>query len=139
MSKPIAPEEKQPNGEGYETTDAEVRPVLLFLAALGVLIVVAMAVMTGLYSALESHFGRSETVLSPLVDVEQVPEGPKLQADPAAELATVRTWEKEKLNRYEWIDEDTGTFRIPIERAIQIISEAGLPAREESEGAQPAE
>lgn len=130
MSNEMAPETKKPVGEGYETTDAEVKPVLLFLAALGVLIIVAMAVMAGLYSVLESHFGRSETAVSPLVDVEQIPEEPRLQANPAEELSAIKAWEEEELNRYEWVDKDTGTFRIPIERAMKLIAETGLPARE---------
>jgi hypothetical protein len=38
------------------------------------------------------------------------------------------------LNRYEWIDREKGLARIPIERAMDILAEGGLPSRPEPAG-----
>ncbi len=130
MSEELDSESIGQENEGYEKSDVEIKVVVLFLAGLAVLLLVVMLLMTGLYDVLEFKFERTGTEVSPLVDIVQIPPGPRLQANPAEELVLVQGWEEERLNSYQWVDEDTGTFRIPIDRAIQIISETGLPARE---------
>jgi hypothetical protein len=37
--------------------------------------------------------------------------------------------EQARLNSYGWVDEDAGVAHIPIERAMEMILEEGLPAR----------
>ncbi len=133
MSEELNSERIGQENEGYDKSDAEVKVVVLFLAGLAVLLVVVMFLMTGFYDFLEFKFERTGTEVSPLVDALQIPPGPRLQANPAEELVLVQGWEEERLNSYQWVDEDTGTFRIPIDRAIQIVSETGLPARENDE------
>jgi hypothetical protein len=46
-------------------------------------------------------------------------------------------WEREQeiLKSYGWVDKQNGVVRIPIERAMQMTLERGLPAR----AAKPAE
>ncbi|UCF36050.1 MAG: hypothetical protein JSU96_14675 [Acidobacteriota bacterium] len=123
------PETEHVHHGGHEKTDADVKPIVQFLVGLGALMVFVMFLMTGFYNLLDDYFGRSEQQVSPLVDVQQIPPGPKLQVNPAEELTEVRSWEDERLGTYEWIDEDTGVFRIPIERAKEIVAETGLPHR----------
>jgi hypothetical protein len=55
--------------------------------------------------------------------------GPKLLARPEGDLARVRAAEEEKLHGYGWVDPAAGVGRIPIERALEIVAERGLPAR----------
>jgi hypothetical protein len=33
------------------------------------------------------------------------------------------------LNSYRWVDKEAGIVGVPIERAIKILAERGLPAR----------
>lgn len=110
-------------GVGHETTDADVKPILKFLLGLGLLLVLVMVGMTLFFNALESRFQRAGKDLSPLVDTAQVPPGPRLQPNPADDLQRLRSWEQERLSGYGWVDQDTGVFRIPIERAKQLIVE----------------
>lgn len=131
MKEETSSETLRQGNEGYEKSDAEIKVVIQFLAGLAVLLVVVMLLMTGFYDFLEFKFGRTDAEVSPLVDMKQIPPSPRLQANPAEELVLVRGWEEERLNTYRWIDEEMGTFRIPIERAMQIISEIGLPVSEE--------
>jgi hypothetical protein len=55
--------------------------------------------------------------------------GPKLLARPEGDLARVRAAEEEKLHSYGWVDPAGGIGRIPIDRALEIVAERGLPAR----------
>ena len=34
--------------------------------------------------------------------------------------------DRERLNSYAWIDRETGTVRIPIERAMDLVAERGV-------------
>src|SRR5207244_526994 len=54
---------------------------------------------------------------------------PRVQTNPSAELDDFRTAEERKLNRYGWVDKQRGIVRIPIERAIDLIAQRGLPTR----------
>src|ERR1044071_8426512 len=53
--------------------------------------------------------------------------GPRLEVKPGANLAELRAAEDSDLNSYEWIDRNAGVVRIPIDRAMQLIVERGLP------------
>ncbi len=121
--------EKDRPHPGYEASDADVKPILGFLVGLAVLIVVALGAMALLFNILESRLGRADQEISPLIDTRQIPFGPRLQVEPARELSEVLEWEERMLNSYGWVDEDTGVFRIPIGRAMEILAETGLPAR----------
>jgi hypothetical protein len=125
--------EKDPHS-GYEASDAEVKPILIFLIGLAGLIVVALVGMAVLFNVLDARLGRTDREISPLIDTLQIPPGPLLQVDPAQELKDLLDWEERMLTGYGWVDEDTGVFRIPIERAIEIVAETGLPARALREG-----
>ncbi len=54
---------------------------------------------------------------------------PALQQNPADDLRVMRAAEDATLRSYGWIDRDAGTIRIPIERAIELTAQRGLPAR----------
>ena len=61
------------------------------------------------------------------------PPEPRLQARPAADVTARRAEERETLASYGWVDERKGVVRIPIEEAMRILAERGLPVK-----AQPA-
>ncbi|MEQ9318946.1 MAG: hypothetical protein RIF41_07280 [Polyangiaceae bacterium] len=58
------------------------------------------------------------------------PEGPLLQARPQAGLAILRAEEQLRLHHYAWLDRGEGVVQIPIERAMDLVAERGLPTRE---------
>jgi hypothetical protein len=39
----------------------------------------------------------------------------------------LRSEERAALSEYRWIDRERGVARIPIERAMEIVAESGLP------------
>jgi len=58
-----------------------------------------------------------------------LPPEPRLQAKPRADLRNYCGEQMQKLDTYGWIDQDNGVVRIPIDRAIDVTIERGLPAR----------
>ncbi|MEP6662852.1 MAG: hypothetical protein ABJC04_04210 [Verrucomicrobiota bacterium] len=54
---------------------------------------------------------------------------PNLQIDPAQDLEKLRREDATMLNSYGWVDRSNGIVRIPIERAMDLIAQRGLPTR----------
>lgn len=117
------------NHSGHERSDAEIRPILIFIVSLGVFIIIAMFMMSWLLNFMETSHQAAQSEISPLADQEQIPPEPRLQANPALDLEEMERREEELLNSYQWIDENAGIFRIPIGRAMELIAEGGLPTR----------
>ncbi len=57
----------------------------------------------------------------------RLPPQPWLQDNPEADLAEMRTADREALDSYHWEDESAGLVRVPVERAMEMILEQGLP------------
>lgn len=51
-----------------------------------------------------------------------IPTEPRLQSNPAADLAAERAREQALLSRYVWVDRDAGIARIPVDRAMDILA-----------------
>lgn len=56
-----------------------------------------------------------------------LPGGPLLQRSPEEELREMRLEVHKRLHGYGWADEAAGTVYIPIEKAIDLVVEDGLP------------
>jgi hypothetical protein len=53
---------------------------------------------------------------------------PRLQTDDGAQdIADLHAREDLLLNSYSWVDQSQGKVRIPIERAMDLIAQRGLP------------
>ena len=120
----------QPGAErGYEQTDVRIGPmVLATLVLTGVVVAVCFGAL-GLFRGLERRAGRLDLAEHARVHELVVP-GPQLQADPARELAEHRALEASRTGEYGWVDREAGVVRIPVERAMELLVERGLPARE---------
>jgi hypothetical protein len=56
-----------------------------------------------------------------------VPPEPRLQNSPFDDLKRLQAEEEKALSSYGWVDRKAGIARIPIERALEIASQGGLP------------
>ncbi len=59
----------------------------------------------------------------------KLPPEPRLQAQPKVELKDLRSDEDVILGSYGWVDPNKGIVRIPIEQAIDIVAQKGLPSK----------
>ena len=57
---------------------------------------------------------------------ETFPE-PRLEDNERTELSPFRYMEEEQLNSYGWVDQNAGVVHIPIDRAMELVAQRGLP------------
>ena len=58
-----------------------------------------------------------------------LPPEPRLQVSAPKDLKQYKAAQEEILNSYGWVDEKAGVVRIPIDRAMDILAQKGLPVR----------
>lgn len=115
---------------GYELRDISIGPVVWSGIAIIATVLVFSALMWGMYTML----GKREAGLSepphPMAATRArtQPPAPRLQPRPIDDLLILHAWEDEILGSYGWVDRADGKVRIPIERAMELTAERGLPA-----------
>src|SRR5437867_4560684 len=113
---------------GYELSDLRPGYIALFGIALTAVIVAATVVASLLIHFKAAEFSRQETPLPRLAQEREATPGPRLQVGANKDLRQMRAGEDAVLNSYEWVDKSSGSVRIPIERAMEIVAKKGLPA-----------
>jgi hypothetical protein len=106
-----------------------VRVVGLFLLALVVSVGGVLLLMAALFNHFAVREARRDVAPSPLAQAREAPPEPRLQVHPREEFKAVKAAEDATLNSYGWVDQKTGIVRIPIDRAVDLLAEKGLPAR----------
>jgi hypothetical protein len=72
--------------------------------------------------------GRDRLALEPLTPGQPRPPAPVLQAYPKVEMRDFRVKENDTVTSYGWVKKETGQVRIPINEAIKLTAERGLPS-----------
>lgn len=100
-------------------------------SALGLILIIVMALvgLNRFMSRMEEASNR-KAASSHFPDESQIPPRPRLQPDPPLELAEFRKSEEQKLMHYAWVDRKTQIVRIPIDRAMHLLAERGIPQPE---------
>jgi hypothetical protein len=112
----------------HEKTDADTHAITQFGIALVFIVVLSQLGLWWLFNT----FTKRESKLSPPVtalvrtQAPTEPPEPRLQANPQADMRTMREKEETVLNHYGWVDPNRGVVRIPIDRALDLIAERGL-------------
>jgi hypothetical protein len=118
------------NGHGHERSDASTRPLFRFAAGLAVFVAAAMTLMAILFSYFSDvETGRATLASPPAEQGAPAAAAPALQPNPQIDLEQMRREESAYLTSYGWVDQREGLVHIPIDRAIELIAERGLPAR----------
>jgi hypothetical protein len=132
--------------EGFERQDFGAKTVYWFLIGLAALGVVVYLINNATYSYLNHYEQAHEPKLTAMKHtletdlrdtqaakvkrmVDQTFPEPRLQTSELNELTGFRLKEEDQLSTYGWVDQQTGTAHIPIERAMQIVADRGLPVR----------
>ena len=118
---------------GYERSDARPGGVFGFAVGLTVVITVVMFAMSALFGVLEARVARDDSEGHPLAGEVTTP-SPRLQAFPAQELSEYRAVQRELTETYGLIDVQLGVYRIPVDRAMELVVERGLPVRTQPAG-----
>ena len=137
--------------EGFEVTDANTGGIIVFLMALFISVGVFFVFCFGMGKVINEGLNRADgptnkwaapNQVAPRMQIESNPAleqqqlaklaqqfpTPRLQLDNGnQDLADLHEREDLLLNYYSWVDRSKGTVRIPIERAMELIAQRGLP------------
>lgn len=140
LSRPEVRARRRPSGvdpedleAGYELSD--MRPSVIIAGAIG--LVVVLGALLVVVTTLEAVLTGLPPRIGPPMDLTQglqaaphpTPPPPALEAQPAQSLQPYVAAEQHKLNSYRWVDRQAGIAAIPIDRAMDLIAQQGLPAR----------
>jgi hypothetical protein len=135
---------------GYELSDVRVTGIVVFLTALGILVAVTGILCYGIGKVINAELNKEDgptNKWTKTVDVRQLgnlPNNPELQNKMAAltqefptprvqtddgnqDVADLHAREDLLLNYYTRVEGKPGEVRIPIERAMELIAQRGLP------------
>ena len=120
----------------FERRDVGATGVLRFLILLGVAIAVSYLVCLGVYHLTLSEATRMDSPPPPVRQGVRVPPPPepRLQglpghpSDPQKDLREKIAADRKALEETRWVNQKAGVAQIPIEDAMRIIVEKGLPA-----------
>jgi hypothetical protein len=125
--------------EGFERQDMTAQSVFAFLISLAVGGVLVYFVIWGLYHFMDARQRSHQPPQGPLVkqvetdtrivlpeEITKFPQ-PRLERNERVEINDFRLKEEQTLSTYGWVDEKAGVIHIPIERAMQLVAQRGLP------------
>ncbi|MGA7683760.1 MAG: hypothetical protein WCC32_15205 [Terriglobales bacterium] len=138
-NEPVRNHEMETHGS-FEKQDLSPRSVIYFFAGLIALLLVIFGVAFGVYRFLDSYNHANQATMSPMVapevdtravtpaDTHAFPQ-PRLEVSERTELREFIEDQDRKLATYNWVDKDKGIVQIPIDRAMGLIVQRGLPVR----------
>jgi hypothetical protein len=131
--------QETPPGSTYEHTDANVWLIVKFMFWLAVSAVIIHVGLGLMYALLIEQAMETGELRYPLAAAqgERLPPTPRLQQFPQNDLYQFRQDEERLLQRYGWMNRNSGIVHIPIEDAMRLTVERGLPARAPEGGLPP--
>jgi hypothetical protein len=156
MSEPL---QHDPRESSFEQQDLGAGGVFYFMVGLAIVIALVYGVVAGMYHVLEASDQKRQTPVNPMaiktgVDprsmtfpevqkkVEATFPQPVLERSEQIQVSDYGKQLKEQdrvLASYDWVDQKNGVVRIPIDKAMDLLAQRGLPVRPEGGAARPEE
>jgi hypothetical protein len=143
MDKPYS-DENNPE-TGFEREDLAPRSIYAFLIGMALFATLAYFVLNGFYRFLNAYekphavtnalapnqnpSAGNETNAQMTGHIEETFPDPRLERNERTEINDFLSREDKLLNSYGWADKPGGSVRIPIEHAMELIAQRGLPTR----------
>lgn len=129
--------EHSTNGSnGHEHREANYKLILYSALGLSVVVFIVFVLMLGTFNILKmKDQALQQEATSPLASPFQIPPEPRLEEHPWESLQKLRAQEEHTLTTYGWQDQKAGVVRIPIQHAMDLLAQRGLPL--ESQQPQP--
>jgi hypothetical protein len=141
--------------EGFETEDLSPLGVFYFMAGLAVVGVVVYFIILGMYRLLDSYDRTHQAPMNPMAvttgvnpktmtfhditdRIEKTFPKPVLEYSEQTQFTAEVEKQDQALESYDWIDQKNGVVRIPIERAMDVLVQRGLPVLPQGEAARAA-
>lgn len=112
----------------FEQSDLSTRTVIITgFSILGVTWICALILLVyyryEITRVSEAHVAPSATG----VPTGALPPEPRLQISPRSDFQRELAYETKELQSYSWLDRSKGTVTIPIDRAMELIAQRGIP------------
>lgn len=128
---------KTPEGAGHEHSDIDPSIGYKFGAWLAVAMLISAGIVYGAFWLFEGQTRARDEAQQrfPLAAgrIQDAPT-PRLQTHPFRDVQLLRQSERQTLHTYGWVDQDNGIVRVPIDEAMRLTVERGLPTRAEAPG-----
>ncbi len=117
-----------------ETDDIDLIAILRFTGIIIAATLLSLLAMKLMFDRLLAGARAHDARPSPLAELAEprLPPAPRLQTAPDAELGRMRADEERRLRTYGWGDPPAGRVRIPIDRAMDLLTERGWPVSKSS-------
>lgn len=122
----MIPQGHQVGDVTHERTDVDGIGLFLIVALLFLLLAICFAGVGGLVHFLNAQQKQPHPLRRSIEQVKSFP-APRLQAVPGVDWVEDQAAQQHQLNSYSWVDRSQGIARIPIERAMQLLVDRGLP------------
>lgn len=126
-NRPHTDEEPRNPHVHHEPGDVNARALTKFGLGMAGLVVVFLFGLWGLFQYFAKRGAELEPSPAQVARAQKLPPEPRLQADPALDMRKLRSDEDQVMRQYAWIDPDKGIVRIPVERAMELTAQRGLP------------
>jgi hypothetical protein len=115
----------------HEHRDVNVFALGKFAIGLVIVAIACIGLVAGIFQYLLNREGGPplSRMEAPAQDARQLPPEPRLEETPSLDLQEMRAAEQKLLTTYGWLDESAGIVRLPIDRAMDLVVQRGLPAR----------
>ena len=128
----------------HETTDIDLEGVGKITLGFALFMALVVAAMYGSFLLYASREAAGQRVVGPMVEQApparpaarnepnrleggRTPAGPRLLTNEPLNLREHRTEQTARLHSYGWVNREGGVVHVPIERAIELVAERGLP------------
>ncbi len=128
---------------GFEHEDLGTRGVFAFMIGLAVVGIVIYFIVVGMYTFLDKYERSQMATSSPLVttkgamsrvvtqaDMDRTFKdngAPMLETNERGQMLDFLMNQENQLNSYGWVDEKSGVAHIPVERAMDLMVQRGVP------------
>lgn len=114
---------------GYEKSDASPRGLLYFALIMAALLAAMSLFLIGVFKYFERTENPGSVIAEPFASARPLPPPPRIQPYPGVDMQSYYESQQKILNTYGWIDRQSGLVRLPIDRAMELLLQRGLPTR----------
>jgi len=142
---------KNSHGEGFEVEDLSPQGVFYFMAGLAIVGVLIYFIVLGMYRFLDAYDLKHQPPANPMAvttgvnasgaidfnavqgQVEKTFPKPILEYSERTQFTQEVARQDQALESYYWVDQKNGIVHIPIEQAMDLVAERGLPVLPQGE------
>jgi hypothetical protein len=126
----MSSEKKKPRHD-HERSDWDLRYVVWGSIVLVVSVAIILAVSWWIFRKFDRWAADRQMGTARTTALENIPPEPRLQISPGDDWTEMLKREQAILNSYRWIDRSQRIVHIPIQRAMELLADRGLPVEGE--------